>query len=123
MTGRRVERVQDLIREEISRLLLFKVKDPRLGSVNITGVKMTGDLKRAVVYYTILDASLDRDQVQEGLMKASGFFRREIGRVIRLKFVPEVSFQFDTSLDYALHIEKLLGEIRESSKRKEDEET
>jgi ribosome-binding factor A len=121
MTGRRVERVQDLIREEISRLLLYKVKDPRLSSVNITGIKMTGDLKKAVLYYSILDDSLDRGQVQESLVKASGFFRREIGRVIRLKFVPEIGFQFDKSLDYALHIEKLLGEIRASSKGNEDE--
>ena len=122
MSGRRVERVQDLIREEISRLLLYKVKDPRLASVNVTGVKMTGDLKKALVYYSILDDSLDRDQVQEGLIKAAGFFRREIGRVVRLKFVPEIGFQFDTSLDYAMHIEKLLGQIRESSKGKEDED-
>ena len=78
MAGRRVQRVQDLIREEVSRLLLFKIKDPRLGCVSVTSVEITGDLRKARIFYSIFDDQADRNSIQQGLDRAVGFFRREV---------------------------------------------
>lgn len=117
MASRRVERAQDLIREEVSRLLLMKIKDPRLKSVTITSVKMTGDLKKAKVLYSVFDDSADRKAIEQGLAKAAGFFRRELGHVLDLKYIPEIRFEFDKSLEYAQHMDKILSDINEGTER------
>lgn len=109
MTTKRVAKIQDLIKEEVSRLLLFKVKDPRLQTVSVTRVKITPDLKRAVVFYSVFDDQADRGRIQSGLERATGFFRTEVGRVAGLKFVPEIVFEFDRSLEYAQHMDRLLS--------------
>jgi ribosome-binding factor A len=111
MPSRRVERAQDLIKEEVARLLLFKVKDPRVGSVTITSVQMTGDLKRALIQYAILGDREERAEVQTGLEKASGFIRREIGQALRLKFVPEIEFRYDHGLRHARHMDEVFKNL------------
>ena len=111
MTARRVARAQDLIREEVSKLLLFKLKDPRLSSVSVTEVKMTADLRHALIRYSSYDEAADRKAIQKSLEQAAGFIRREIGRVVNLKFVPEIQFEFDRSMEYAQHMDKILREI------------
>jgi len=123
MTTRRVSRVRDMVREEISRLLLYKIKDPRLDSVSVTRVSLTPDLKQAVVYYSVFDDNIDREEVQRGLEKASGFFRREFGRKVRLKFVPKINFEFDRSLEYAQDMDRLLSNLCRKSETKDDDET
>lgn len=112
---RRVEKAQDLVKEEISRLLLFKVKDPRLKALSITRVKMTPDLRQARIFYSVFDDQADRAGIQASLDKAMGFFRREIGRNLGLKFVPQLDFEFDRSLEYAQHMDRLLTEMRRTS--------
>lgn len=106
-----MEMVQDQISEEVSRLLRFKVKDPRFGLVNVTKVRLTKDLRRAIVCYSIMDDSVDKGEVHEGLTKATSFFRREVGKAVRLKFVPEIFFEFDKSMEYAQHMDKVLSEV------------
>jgi len=108
---KRVSRVQELIQKEISELLLFKVKDPRLTAVTITKVKMSPDLRRAVVYYSVFKDDVDRGEVQRGLESAAGFFRREVGRAVSLKFVPEIFFQLDRGLEYAQHMDQVFKNL------------
>jgi len=122
MTKKRVARVQELIQEEIAELLLFKVKDPRITAVSITRVKMSSDLRRAVVCYSVFEDDVDRGEVQKGLESAAGFFRREVGRVVNLKFVPEIIFQFDRGLEYAQHMDEVLKNLgdREGSEPESD---
>lgn len=121
-TSRRVARVQDELKKEVSRLLLLKTKDPRLGSVSVTAVKMTPDLKRARVYYSLYDPEADREEVGRSLARATGFFRREVGRALGLKFTPEIIFELDQSLEYAEHIERVLQGLRENRETQSDEE-
>ena len=111
MATRRAERAQDLIMQEISRLLLLKAKDPLLRFVSVTGVQMTGDLRKAKVRYSIFDDSIDRIDMQKRLEKATGFIRREVGHNLVLKYVPEIQFEFDKSLEYAQHIDHVLKDI------------
>ena len=111
MSGRRLERMQDLVRETVSSLLLFKVKDPRTSSVSVTEVRMTADLRQARIYYAIMDDKADRAEVQAGLERAAGFIRREVGRAVQMKFTPEISFEFDRSLEYSRHMDRVLADV------------
>ena len=108
---KRADRVADLIQTEISDLLLKQVRDPRIGSVTITGVKVTDDLRTARVFFVELGKDQCSEDVRAGLGRAAGFLRRELGRRIRLRSVPELLFSFDPSFAYGNRIEGLLSEI------------
>ena len=108
---KRADRVADLIKMEISDLLLKQVRDPRIGSVTITGVKVTDDLRMARIFFVELGKDQCSEEVLSGLGKASGFLRRELGRRIRLRSVPELLFSYDPSFAYGDRIERLISEI------------
>jgi ribosome-binding factor A len=108
---KRADRVADLIKMEISDLLLKQVRDPGIGSVTITGVKVTDDLRAARVFFVELGKDQCREEVRAGLARATGFLRRELGGRLRLRCVPELVFSYDPSFAYGNRIEKLLSEI------------
>ena len=101
----------DLIKIEISNLLLKQVRDPRIGLVTITGVKVTDDLRTARVFFVELGKDQCSEEVQAGLGKAAGFLRRELGRRLQLRCVPELLFDYDPSFAYGNRIERLISEI------------
>ncbi len=107
----RIEKLQELIKQELSKMLLKEIKDPRIGFVTVTDVEMTGDLREAKIYVSIMGGDEQIKESLEGLQSALGFIRREIGKRIRLRFTPEISFALDKSLDYSEHIQKLLLQI------------
>ncbi|MCD4652991.1 30S ribosome-binding factor RbfA [bacterium] len=94
----RCERVADLITREVAKILRLKIADPRLQFVTITDCKVTKDIRVAYVYYSVLGDSVDENVVSEGLEKAKGFIRRELGNSLDMRYIPEVRFQFDHSL-------------------------
>ncbi|MCX5824866.1 MAG: 30S ribosome-binding factor RbfA [Deltaproteobacteria bacterium] len=108
---KRADRVADLIKIEISNLLLKQVRDPRIGLVTITGVKVTDDLRTARVFFVELGKDQCSEEVQAGLGKAAGFLRRELGRRLQLRCVPELVFAYDPSFAYGNRIERLISEI------------
>jgi ribosome-binding factor A len=108
---KRADRVADLIKIEISNLLLKQVRDPRIGLVTITGVKVTDDLRTARVFFVELGKDQCSEEVRAGLGKAAGFLRRELGRRLRLRCVPELFFAYDPSFAYGNRIERLLSDI------------
>ena len=107
----RIEKLQELIKQEMSKMLLTDLKDPRIGFVTVTDVEMTGDLREAKIYVSIMGGEDKVKSSLEGLQSALGFIRREIGQRVRLRFTPEISFALDTSLDYGDHIQKLLLQV------------
>ena len=107
----RIEKLQELIKQEMSKMLLTDLKDPRIGFVTVTDVEMTGDLREAKIYVSIMGGEEQVKNSLEGLNSALGFVRREIGQRVRLRFTPEISFALDTSLDYGDHIQKLLLQV------------
>ena len=107
----RIEKLQELIKQEMSKMLLKELKDPRIGFVTVTDVEMTGDLREAKIYVSIMGGEEQVKSSLEGLNSALGFVRREIGQRVRLRFTPEISFALDTSLDYGDHIQKLLLQV------------
>ncbi|MFO7588911.1 MAG: 30S ribosome-binding factor RbfA [Gemmatimonadota bacterium] len=110
MAHRRIERVNQLLREEIASLLRTEIKDPRVGTVTVIDVETTTDLKHAKVYVRTLGADVPVDEAIEGLESAEGFLRRELGRTLRLRRIPELAFHADRALEHVRRIEGLLDE-------------
>ena len=113
MASYRPKRVAEQIQEEISGLLLKGLKDPRIGFVTITGVKLSPDFSKAKVFFCTTGSEAERDTSQEGLQSAAGFIRKILGKRLHLKTIPELLFQYDSSLDEGDKIEKILSEVRE----------
>jgi len=110
----RTERLADLIREEVSRLLLREIKDPRIGFVTITGATVSPDLRNVRIFVSVLGGEESREATLEALRSASGFIQRALFRNLRLRNSPTVAFQFDASLEYGERIERVLRQIHES---------
>jgi len=108
---KRSQRVSDLLREEISDIIFFKLKDPRIGFLTVTGVDVTEDLKIAVVHVSILKEE-EKKPTLEILQAARNFIRSELSKRLKMKFIPSVDFRLDTSAEYGSRIEELLSEIR-----------
>ncbi len=113
MSFKRSDRVADLIRAEISDILLKQVRDPRTRNVTVTGVKVTDDLRLSKVFFVSMGEDVSSNEAQEGLERASGFLRREMGKRLQLRHVPELKFIFDESFEYGDRIERLLADIHE----------
>lgn len=113
--GFRPDRIADLIRVETADLLAREVRDPGLGFVTITRVKVTPDLQIARVFYTTLGEPAARKTTRRALERASPFLRRQLGGRLGLRRVPEIQFIFDESVEQRERIERLLEEIREQS--------
>jgi ribosome-binding factor A len=109
----RVERVAQEIQAAVADLLTRgAIKDPRIGFITITGVKVSQDLSTAQVFYSMLGTDQERADTAKGLEAAKGFVRREVTRRVKLRVSPEVFFTFDKSLDEGDKIERLLKEVR-----------
>ncbi len=114
MAHNRKERVGDLIRQEIASLLLRgDIKDPRIGFVSITGVKMTPDLKKARVFFSEIRTESTRTESEAGLNSAAPHIRRVLAKILKLKSIPTLVFEYDNSIEYADRIERIIKEIKE----------
>jgi ribosome-binding factor A len=113
MQYKRKDRVGDLLKREIAQIIQSQLKDPGLGFVTITGAKLSADLKQARVFYSVLGDEDSKERTASALKRASGFIQNEIGRKLRLKYTPEISFQFDRSVEYGAHIEGLIQKIHQ----------
>jgi len=111
MGTRRQQKVAELVQAEIGKILLRKLKDPRLGFLTITGVKMSPDLKHARVYFSTIGDEERVETALAGLRSAAGVIRGEIGRTLDLKYTPALVFHFDESLAFGAHIESRLREL------------
>ena len=109
---KRSQRVGDLIREEVADIIMYRLKDPRIGFVTVTGVDMSPDMKNARVYVSILKEE-DRELTLEILNSSKSFIRSLLSKRLRMKFIPTVEFRFDTSIEYGYKIDKLLKEIKD----------
>ena len=108
----RVERVNQLIRKELSELLERQVKDPRLGSyVSVNEVSTSPDLKHARVFVSTFDNNVERERVLDGLKAASGFFRSELGNRLKLRYAPELNFSWDDSIERGAHLNQLIDRV------------
>lgn len=112
MSSFRPERVGEQILKETTFLLLHRIKDPRVSPVTLTGVKVSRDLSLARIYFTVADAEVRRD-AEAGLKSASPYIRRELSQIMRLRFMPEIRFQFDDSFSHGQRIDELLRQVQD----------
>ena len=112
MQGKRLGRVNQLLKEEISMLLQRELKDPRLGFVTVTEVDVTADLKHANVYVSVLGPEERWVSSLQALQSARGFVWSWLRRHLDLRVTPEIAFRPDRSMEHAAHIQALLAELR-----------
>ncbi|HCR04741.1 MAG TPA: 30S ribosome-binding factor RbfA [Gemmatimonadetes bacterium] len=110
MANRRVERLNEQLRREISDILRRDVRDPRVGVPTVTRVEVTPDLWMARVFVRVVGSGLDRQEALVGLDAAAPFVRRELGG-LRMRRVPEIRFEVDETLEHASRIEELLRDV------------
>jgi ribosome-binding factor A len=111
MSGSRVERVADQVKELVSQLLSFEVRDPGVGLVTVTHVKVTGDLQLAQVYYTIIGDARERKETAKALERATAFVRRRVAEDLNLRRAPELRFHYDEHVERQERVEVLLQQI------------
>jgi ribosome-binding factor A len=111
MTNRRSSRLNEQLKREISAILTQKVRDPRVGNLLVTEVRVTQDMWMAKVFFRVLDSERTVEEVLEGLEAAAPFVRKELSKILQIRRIPELRFQHDTTLDSASRIEEVLRDV------------
>lgn len=123
MSSRRRQQVADLIRDEVSEILTYEMKDPRLGMVSITRVEMSPDLRYATIFTSVYADEEEQDQTLQVLKGATGFIRRLLAPRLKIRHIPVLAFRLDSSMEHAEQITRTLNEIREQEDAASAEET
>jgi len=111
MKHKRCDKVAETIHETISAILSKGLNDPRIGFVTIIAVDVTVDLRLAKVFFTVIGDDLAKKNSEAGLNSAKSYIRRELGKVLSLRFLPDIVFAYDHSQEYGNHIDTILREI------------
>lgn len=114
MSSPRVRKVADRVKVVVAEMLERRIKDPRLGFVTVTDVRVTGDTQHATVFYTVMGGPDEIDSTAAALDSATGVLRSEVGRQLGMRHTPTLEFVLDAVPDNARHIEDLLSKARES---------
>lgn len=122
MAGRRLPRVNQLLREELSRLVREEIKDPRVAGVTITHVDTSADLSHARIAVRTLTDDMPVEEAIDGLRSAAGFMRHRLGRELHFRRIPEFHFEADHTLEHAQRIEELLDEALGDAREAPDHE-
>jgi len=121
LAGKRAVRVGDQLLKEIAGLLLQKVRDPRVQGTTLTGIHLSNDLKNARVYFSVLGDDQAVRDAQAGLDSAKGYIKREIGHRLALKYIPDIVFKHDRTLEMGDHMEKLFETLKSEETPKTEE--
>lgn len=119
MQQNRADRISGLLKEEIGQLIQKDLKDPRIGFVTITRVILSRDLRHAKVFFSTYGDEGAKQRSLEGLKSALGFIRGELGRRLNLRFVPELDFRIDGSVEHAFHIGEIIHRMKKEKKEEE----
>jgi len=114
----RRDKVSNLIKEEISLIFLQKIQDPKLGFVTVTRVKVTPDLKQAKIYFSVFEKEL-KDECINKINDIKGFIRSELAKRLNIRYVPELFFYIDETLDYVEKMEEIFEKIHRDDNKDE----
>ncbi len=115
----RTDRVSDILRRNVSEILFREVKDPRLRFVTITHVRVSKDLKNAKIFFTTIKEGEEREAIMKGLKNAAGFVQKKLGPRLHLRYIPHISFVYDSFEESGTRIDKLLKNIEDGLTTKE----
>ena len=110
--GMRSKRVEIQLKKEISRILQEDIKDPRIGFVTVTRIDLTNDIRNAKVYFSVLGDDEKKSSSVEGIKSAAGYIRKLVGERLKLKYVPELTFKLDKSIEYSINLEKTFERLK-----------
>ncbi|MGM9532767.1 30S ribosome-binding factor RbfA [Intestinibacter sp.] len=120
-SNNRTRRIAEEIRKIVSTMLINGIKDPRINSlVSVTDVEVTSDLSYAYVYISILGG--DEESTLEGLKSACGYIRREVGKNIKIRHIPEIIFKIDDSLIKGMYMDELIKKVNSGYKNSSEED-
>ena len=116
----RKNRINDAVKEEMAQIIR-DTKDPRIADafVSITGAEVSGDLKFAKIYFSVMAG--DKNEVLKGLKSAQGFFRTELARRINLRQTPQLTFEYDNSAEYGANVSRILNTLDISDEEENDD--
>ena len=117
MQGKRTDRVGSLLQMELSKLIIERVKDPRVGFVTITHVKVTADLKSAVVFFTVMGDKKKKEDSLTVLKHAAGFLQKEVSHILNLRYTPRLQFELDDMIDKSFEIEEVIKKLDDGSSK------
>jgi len=113
MQGRRIDRIEEQLRIELSEIIEREIQDPRIGLLTVTRSKVSPDLSHARIFVTVLGDPIQRKKAFEGLRSAASFIRRSLSkRLHHLRRIPELSFDYDETVEKSIRIEELLEQIK-----------
>jgi len=113
MQGRRIDRIEEQVRVEVSEIIEREIQDPRIGLTTVTSVKISPDLRHGRIFVTVLGDEQQRKKALEGLRSAASFVRRSLSkRLHHLRRIPELSFDYDEAVEKGIRIEELLDQIK-----------
>lgn len=115
--GKRAVRVGDQILKEIASLLVEKIEDPRVQGVTMTGIRLSNNLRQAKVFFSVIGDKKRVDKAQAGLDSAKSYIKKEIGQRMSLRYLPEIAFLHDNSLERGSHMDALFEELRKAEER------
>jgi ribosome-binding factor A len=117
MQGRRIDRIEEQLRIELSEIIEREIQDPRIGLTTVTAVKVSPDLRHARIFVTVLGDDAQRKKSLQGLRSAASFVRRSLSkRLHHLRRIPELSFDYDEAVEKGMRIEELLDQIKHDEK-------
>ena len=119
----RQERLGELIAAELSELLRTRVKDPHVGFASITHVEVSGDLRHAKVFVSVMGNAEEQAETMKALRRATGFLRHELATRIVLRYMPELVFKLDTSIEEGARILALIQQVEQEEQQKASGET
>jgi ribosome-binding factor A len=112
---RRQDQLGELIGQELSDLIHNRLKDPRVGFASITGVEMSGDLRHAKVFVSVMGSAEDQQATMRALSHAGGFLRHELAQRLTIRYTPELAFRLDESIAHGSHLMELMRQVREET--------
>jgi ribosome-binding factor A len=119
MVQYRLGRLAEEFKKEISDIIKNEVKDPRVGFVSVVSVEVSGDLRYAKVFISVLGDEKSITDTIKALKSATGFIRREIARRIQLRYTPEITFVYDDSIAHGAKISKILADVLPEEEKNE----
>ena len=115
----RTDRIAEQIQRELAELIRLEVRDPRVSMITLTGVEVTRDYAHAKVFYTTLKGA--SEEMQQGLEHASGFLRKQLTHLIKLRITPQLHFVYDASVERGAHLSQLIEQAIASDQHHDDE--
>lgn len=117
----RNERIAEEIKKVVSQIINNDLKDPRIeGLISVTKVEVTKDIRHATIFISFYGDKTKRDTTFEVIKNAKGYIRRELAGSIRVRYIPDISFKLDESIEYGIHINKLLEEVKNRDKAEKE---